>query len=122
MPRWLAVKRAGAAAAGKQRSRAAHVWVSATLIPNVFRNVAERRRLVRPVCWRPVRAIRAVLVELGATHGDVERRGRKAVDGEPLAGGRGLTVAVASGGAVVAARNDRSDALRGRLLPKIVVE
>ncbi len=71
---------------------------------------------------RPVSAVRAIFVELRAADGDIERRGSQTVDGEALCGGRCLIVAVASGRAAVAARNHGSDALRGGLLPKIIVK
>jgi len=103
LPERFAVERAGAAAAGKQRSDAAYVGVGTTLVPDIFWNIAERGRLVGPVCCRPVSAVSAVFVELRAADGNVEWRGSKAVHPEALAGRSGLIGVVASGGTVIAA-------------------
>ena len=76
--------------------------------------------MVWSVCCRPVGAVRAVLIELCTPDGDVEGCGSEAVHGEALGGRRCLTVAVASGSAIIAAGNNHADALSGGLLPEIV--
>src|SRR5271165_1361200 len=122
LPGWLAVERARPTAARKKRSHAAYVRVRATLVPNIFRNIAERGSLVRPVGCGPVSARRPVFIELCAADGDVEGCGSEAVHGETLSGRGWLTVAVASGGAIIAAGNNHGNTLSGGLLPEIVEE
>src|SRR5260370_373517 len=58
LPRGFMVKRAWAAATREQSGKEALARVRAALVPHVFRNIAQHRRLVGRIGWRPVLGVR----------------------------------------------------------------
>src|SRR6266568_722091 len=121
LPRGFKVKRAWAAATREQSGKEALARVRAALVPHVFRNIAEHRRLVGRIGGRPVLGVGAIFIELSSADGNVVRRRGQPVDGGALRG-RSSERTIAAGCTAIAAGNDGRDALGGSLLPKVGVK